>query len=150
MIKVGSRTNAWNRKCPLERVSRKEESDHGTFFRECSSPLHHGQQGDYARFKDDPNPDLDALILAGKMRFRAQDCQDAPFESQTSHQDRISFSFILLIHEGSHREVYQEFQPSYDIIRRWCQGLFRPQVPCTASLHSPIASSASTQSQQPV
>ena len=23
-------------------------------------------------------------------------------------------SFILLVHEGSHREVYQEFQPSYD------------------------------------
>ena len=28
------------------------------------------------------------------------------------------FSFILLIHEGSHREVYQEFQPSYDIFLR--------------------------------
>ena len=28
------------------------------------------------------------------------------------------FSLILLIHEGSHREVYQEFQPSYDIFRR--------------------------------
>ena len=41
------------------------------------------------------------------------------------------FSFILLIHEGSHREVYEEFQPSYDIFCRWCQGLFRPQVPCT-------------------
>ena len=25
------------------------------------------------------------------------------------------FFFILLIHEGSHREVYQEFQPSYHI-----------------------------------
>ena len=37
--------------------------------------------------------------------------------------------FILLTHEGSHREVYQEFQPSYDIFRRWCQGLFRTQVP---------------------
>ena len=38
-------------------------------------------------------------------------------------------SSILLIHEGSHREAYQEFQPSYDIFRRWCQELFRPQVP---------------------
>ena len=38
-------------------------------------------------------------------------------------------SFVLLIHEESHREVYQEFQPSYNIFRRWCQGLFRPQVP---------------------
>ena len=28
------------------------------------------------------------------------------------------FSFILLIHEGSHGEVYQGFQPSYDIFRR--------------------------------
>ena len=36
------------------------------------------------------------------------------------------FSFILLIHEGSHREVYQDFQPSYDIFCSWCQGLFRP------------------------
>ena len=59
------------------------------------------------------------------------------------------FSFILMIHEGSHREVYQEFQPSYDIFR--CQGLFRPQVPWTPNLvHYPIANSASTQSQQPV
>ena len=32
------------------------------------------------------------------------------------------FSFILLIHEGSHREVYQEFQPSYDIFCRWYTG----------------------------
>ena len=28
------------------------------------------------------------------------------------------------------REVYQEFQPSYDIFPRWCQGLLRPQVLC--------------------
>ena len=60
------------------------------------------------------------------------------------------FSFLLLLHEGSHREVYQEFKPSYDIFRWWCQGLFRPQVPCTPNLHCPIANSASTQSQQPV
>ena len=57
--------------------------------------------------------------------------------------------FILLTHKGSHREVYQEFQPSYDIIFRWCQGLFRSQVPCTPSLHCPT-SSASTRNQQPV
>ena len=31
----------------------------------------------------------------------------------------IFFSFILVIHEGSQKEVYQEFQPSYDIVRRW-------------------------------
>ena len=43
------------------------------------------------------------------------------------------FCFILLTHKGSHREVYQEFQSSYDIFRRWCQGMFKPQVPCTHS-----------------
>ena len=37
--------------------------------------------------------------------------------------------FILLTHEVSHREVCQEFQPSYGIFRKWCRGLFRPQVP---------------------
>ena len=47
-------------------------------------------------------------------------------------------------------EVYREFQPSYDIVHRWCQGLFRPQVPCTPNLHCLIANTASTQSQQPV
>ena len=57
---------------------------------------------------------------------------------------------ILLTHEGSHREVYQDFQPSYDIFRRCCKGLFRPQIPCTPNLHCPIANSASTQNQQPV
>ena len=46
------------------------------------------------------------------------------------------FSFILLIHEGSHREVYREFQPSYGIFSRWCQGLIRPQVPCTAPVNT--------------
>ena len=62
-----------------------------------------------------------------------------------------SFFFSnLLTHEGSHREVYQDFQPGYDIFRRWCQGLIRPQVPCTPSLHCLNANSASTQSQQPV
>ena len=42
---------------------------------------------------------------------------------------------ILLTHEGSHREVYQDFHPCYHIFRRWCQGLFRPQAPCTSRLH---------------
>ena len=45
--------------------------------------------------------------------------------------DSILVLFHTSTHEGSHREVYQEFQPSYDIVRRWCQRLFRPQVPCT-------------------
>ena len=53
--------------------------------------------------------------------------------------------FMLLSHR-SHREAYREFPPSCDIVRRWCQGLFRPKVPCTPSLHYPIAKSASTQS----
>ena len=38
----------------------------------------------------------------------------------------------------------QVVQPRYD---RWCQGLFRPQVLGTPSLHCSIANSASTQSQ---
>ena len=41
------------------------------------------------------------------------------------------------------------FPTQLDIFRKWCQGLIRPQVPCTPSLHCPIANSASTQSQQP-
>ena len=45
--------------------------------------------------------------------------------------DPTSEIFFLLAHNGSHREVYQEFQPSYDTVCRRCQGLFRPQVPCT-------------------
>ena len=43
-----------------------------------------------------------------------------------------------------------EFPTQLDIFRRWCQGLFKPQVPCNPSLYCPIANSASTQSQQPV
>ena len=39
--------------------------------------------------------------------------------------------FILLTHEGSHREVYEEFQPTFDMSHRLCQRLFRPQVLCT-------------------
>ena len=58
--------------------------------------------------------------------------------------------YILLTHEGSHREVYQELQPSYEIFLRWCQGLFRRQVLCIPSLHCPIANSVSTRSPQPV
>ena len=38
----------------------------------------------------------------------------------------VRLFFVLLTHQGSHREVYQSFQPSYDIFRRWCQELFRP------------------------
>ena len=30
------------------------------------------------------------------------------------------FLFILLTHKGSLWDVYQEFQPRYDICRRWC------------------------------
>ena len=37
----------------------------------------------------------------------------------------LVFCFILLTHEGSHKEVYQILQPSYDISRMWCQGLIR-------------------------
>ena len=53
----------------------------------------------------------------------------------------ILFPSIQQFHEGSHNEVYQEFQLSYDIFCRWCQGLFRPQVLCTPSPHCPTANS---------
>ena len=70
---------------------------------------------------------------------------------QKKYVEQQSFLFHPADPRGiTDREVYQEFQPSYDILRRWCQGLFRSQVPCTPSLHCPIANSASTQSQQPV
>ena len=59
-----------------------------------------------------------------------------------------SFWSKQTVHE--HWVVYQEFQPSYDIFRRWCQVLFRPQVPCTPSLNCLITNSALTKSQQPV
>ena len=32
--------------------------------------------------------------------------------------ETIIFCFILRTHEESHREVYQEFQPGYDIVHR--------------------------------
>ena len=54
----------------------------------------------------------------------------------------FKYFFILLTHEGSHREEYQESQPSYDIFRRSSAKLgcldhgFRARTP---SLHWPIA-----------
>ena len=59
------------------------------------------------------------------------------------------FCFILLTHEGSHREVYQEFQSSYDIFHRsGAKGCSDHRF------HVPPAYTAqmltSTQSQQPV
>ena len=71
-------------------------------------------------------------------------------KGQFSNINFLAFFFPSL---SSHREeVYQEFQPSYDIFPQvWCQGLFRAQqVPCNPSRHYLIANSASTQSQQPV
>ena len=56
-------------------------------------------------------------------------------------KNRVLFYYFLLTHEGLNREAYQEFQPNHDIFLRWCQGLFRPQVPCTPSLHCPIDNS---------
>ena len=42
------------------------------------------------------------------------------------------FVFILLTHKGSHCIDYHDFRSNYDIFHMWCQGLFRPSVPCTA------------------
>ena len=43
--------------------------------------------------------------------------------------------FILLTHEGSHREVYQEFQPSCDILsyKPECKGAAAYQLGNTIS-----------------
>ena len=55
---------------------------------------------------------------------------EVPFNKKLSLvTQNVNFCFILLT--------------QLDIVRRWCQGLFRPQVPCTLSLHCPIANSAS-------
>ena len=69
----------------------------------------------------------------------------SPIDSKLIFSKKCSF-FVLLNHEGSNREVYWEFQPSCDIVRRWCQGLFRPQDPCSPAgytaqlltLHQPV------------
>ena len=100
----------------------------------------------------------DSTVLTGLMLLEDD---DEPLGSQPSsifwkhRKEKVKGKGVLL-HTAADpwgitsREVYQEFQPSYDIVRSWCQGLFRPQVPCTPSLHCPITNSASTQSQQPV
>ena len=51
----------------------------------------------------------------------------------------IIIIFISLTYEGSHREVYEDFQPSdyIFIFLRWGQELFRPQVLCTSKLTLP-------------
>ena len=53
--------------------------------------------------------------------------------------------FNLLTHEGWHREVYQESQLSYDIIRRLVQGLFRPQVLYTPAYTTQLLTLHSTE-----
>ena len=51
----------------------------------------------------------------------------------------------------SHREVYREFQPSYDIFRRYgAKGCSDHRFRAPPNLHCAAANSASTQSQQPV
>ena len=57
------------------------------------------------------------------------------------------FCFILLTHEGAHREVYHDFQPSLTSGGDKCCLNHKFVHP---SLHCPLANSASTQSQQPV
>ena len=52
-----------------------------------------------------------------------------------------TFFPILQTHEGSHREIYQEFQPSYDIFRRsGAKGCSNHRfLACTPSLHCPTS-----------
>ena len=45
-------------------------------------------------------------------------------------QKVMFFCFILLTHMWSHRKLYRKLLASYEISRRWCQGLFRTKVPC--------------------
>ena len=54
----------------------------------------------------------------------------------------LSYLLTLMGQQVLYSEVYQEFQPIYDIFHRWCQRLIRPQAPCTPSLHCPIGNSA--------
>ena len=55
------------------------------------------------------------------------------------------FPFILLIHEGSHPG--RSTRNSNPVMTSFAGPV--PLVPCNPSLHCPIASSASTHSQQP-
>ena len=56
--------------------------------------------------------------------------------------------FILLTHEGSHREVYRDFQPNLTLSVSGAKGLFIPQVPCLSSLHCPVNAEPTTSSGQ--
>ena len=79
------------------------------------------------------------LIKPSQKSINTEERKKLGFARRCLHTHHIHIFFILLTHKGSsHREVYKEFQSSYDIFRRWCQ------VPCIPSLHYPIANSALT------
>ena len=91
----------------------------------------------------------DRCVSGGNLGLLAPPEKQCKIETNPSGTYSSTILFlILLTHKESHREVFREFQPSYDIVHRWCQELFRPQVPCTPSLHCPIT--ISIQNQQPV
>ena len=88
-----------------------------------------------------------ACMVRSKIQKEARTCT-----YEQTHKKLLNihlFLFILLTHKRSHREVYQDFQPSCDIFcRSGVEGYLGLQVPCTPCLHCPIANFASTQSQQ--
>ena len=67
-------------------------------------------------------------------------------------QGANGLDFYLFYPASPHKEVYWDFQPLLDIFRRsGAAGLLRPQwIPFTPSVCCPIASSGSTQSQEPL
>ena len=91
------------------------------------------------------NAELESHYLSGDSRSKlvkivSKSPSQLHFRGPCSKYEELKVLLLLgfFFHQGSHREVYQEFQPSYGVFRKWCQGLFRPQVSCTPSLHCPI------------
>ena len=82
-------------------------------------------------------------------RERGRTCSLFTRSKETKWKREAELPFCIpLTHEGSHREVYKEFQPSYDIFRR--SGAKDCSDHRLHWLHCPIANSTLTQSQQPV
>ena len=68
--------------------------------------------------------------------FELQLDSEICIKTKMSVRDLIIVLGVFLFHPAdSHKEAYQEFQPSYKVVRKWYQGFFRPQVMCVPSLH---------------
>ena len=95
---------------------------HITYARTYASNIHFSNP---ASVLQNPTMETYQIWLWRKKMIHLLNENDPSFECAPKCNIRI-FCFILLIHKGSYRDVYQEFQPSYDTFRGWCQGLFRP------------------------